>query len=523
VVLPRARRTSEQIWVVIVAALAASYVVAFVAVAIAHLRYPYEIDNLEGNLLAMCERVLHGEPLYAQPSVDYTAFCYPPLYFYLGAAVMRVLGPGYLALRLISVVATLSTAAMIYAVLRRHAVRPSLSLVAAAVFLGAFGRTHYVGSAGRVDALALALALGSLALAFCAAATRRNAVVAGGLAGLAILTKQPMVVLAAVAVGHAAVRGRRGWAATYAAAAGLAFVLVLAVMGLVGDPWLSFYSLTVPASHPLRVRSLVILGPVFAITTLPIALAAVVRHRPSWRASLADPWSIATVAYLGMSMLARAKQGGSANVFLPLVALAAIQLGRYAERLRDLVPRAAMLGLAVQLAVLWWSPCAVWPTARDVARGDELVARIAAIPGDVYVPAFPAYAVMAGKPWHAHYVGLCDVARLDAQVGAELAREIAQRRFEAVLPVTDLDPTDRGFCDLPALAEHYHHTTTIEVAPHPPDLALVVGGPQLFALVHGGKLGPMFVPPRAPEQRADADPLRDATLAQRQAVSSAGH
>ena len=111
------------------------------------------------------------------------------------------------------------------------------------------------------------------------------------------------------------------------------------------------------------------------------------RARPATGgASLADPWSSATVAYLGMSILARAKQGGSANGFLPLVALAAI-----------------------------------------------------------------------------------------------------------------------------------------EIAPRPSELALVVGGPALFALVHGGKLGPMFPQQPVAVVQAAAERRLAASPAQRQAVSSAGH
>ena len=56
------------------------------------------------------------------------------------------------------------------------------------------------------------------------------------------------------------------------------------------------------------------------------------------------------------------------------------------------------------------------------------------LPGDVYVPAFPAYAMMAGKPWHAHYVALCDLVGLAPGMRVEFARQLASRRFEAVVP-----------------------------------------------------------------------------------------
>jgi hypothetical protein len=476
-----------------VAALAAIYVVSFCVLAVVRLSYPYEVDPLEGNMLAMALRVLHGEPLYAPPSVDYTAFCYPPLYFHVAAAVMRVIGPGYAALRAVSLVATVATAATIYAVLRRERVRPWLALAAVAAFIGGYARTHYVGDAGRVDALALALALAAIA-AMLSGSTLRSAAVAGCLGGLAILAKQPMAVLVAGAAAYQLGRGPRLRAVVFVAATAASALAALAWMGLLFDPWLAFYCLDVPASHHLRAWDLAVLAPVFVVTTLPIALGAPLVDRRWRRAWLADPWSITTLGYLAMSLVARAKEGGSANVFLPMVALAAIQLGRYLESLCDRLPRTALALLAGQLALLWWSPLAIWPTARDVARGDRVVAQIAALPGDVYAMAFPAYAVLAGKPWHAHYIALCDLQRLAPGIADELAQLVASGRLAAVLPpFPDLGETDG--CDVPGLADHYRRAGTldaIDAAAQPSDAAAVFGGPQLFELVHGGRLGPIY-------------------------------
>jgi hypothetical protein len=183
-----------------------------------------------------------------------------------------------------------------------------------------------------------------------------------------------------------------------------------------------------------------------------------------------------------MAVLARAKEGGSANVFLPVVALAAVQLARHAGPAYAQRPRVAVALIGFQLAILAWSPIERWPTRGDLVAGTRVVDALAQLPGDVYVPAFPAYAVLAGKPWHAHYVALCDVARLDG-VRDELARQLAAQRFTAVLPVLDIAPVDFGRCDLPGLASHYARTGSIPV-----------DGPPLFDAVHRGKLGDVYRP-----------------------------
>jgi hypothetical protein len=470
-----------RLWWWIVGAFVALYVVAFILIAGAHLAYPYEVDNLEGNLWAMAAQVAAGHRLYTAPSVDYTPFCYAPLYFYAGAAMMKLLGAGYAALRAVSVLSTFATATTIYVTLRCERIQRRFAVIAVAIFLGAYGRTHEAGDIARVDAFALALALPAVALAIAGTPRLRNACLAGVCGGLAILAKQPMLVLVAAAIVTQLFRGRRVYAVVIAVTTIATAAGVLAALDLFADRWTYFYCVEVPASHHLRPWDLVVLAPVFLVTTLPIALVAPLVRFRTFRAALADPWTAVTVAYAAMAILARAKEGGSANVFLPVVALAAVQLARHAEPAFACRPGWTLAAITAQLALLVWSPLARWPTRADVAAGDQLVARIAAIPGDVYVPGFPAYAMLAGKPWHAHYVALCDVARLDP-VRDELARQIAAHRFAAVLPVMDVAPIDIDRCDVPGLAVHYRRAGAI--APLAP--------PPLFDAAHRNKVGDVW-------------------------------
>src|SRR5258707_1959686 len=74
------------------AALGASGVsmAAFLAIAVARLVYPYEIEWLEGGLADEVQLILRGQMPYAAPSLHAVAFIYPPLDFYLSAAVAAV-------------------------------------------------------------------------------------------------------------------------------------------------------------------------------------------------------------------------------------------------------------------------------------------------------------------------------------------------------------------------------------------------------------------------------------------------
>src|SRR5262245_50878569 len=83
-------------------ALACAYVLAFVIVAVARLPYPFELEWLEGVVLEHVHRVLAGQPIYVAPSVDFVPLNYTPLYYYVSAAFAAALGPGFVALRLVS-------------------------------------------------------------------------------------------------------------------------------------------------------------------------------------------------------------------------------------------------------------------------------------------------------------------------------------------------------------------------------------------------------------------------------------
>ena len=91
----------------ILLAMAVLYIGVYVTVACLRMRYPYELEWMEGAAVDHVRWILSGRPLYVEPSLEFTPFIYTPLYFYLAAAVSKVLGVGFLPLRLVSFLASL--------------------------------------------------------------------------------------------------------------------------------------------------------------------------------------------------------------------------------------------------------------------------------------------------------------------------------------------------------------------------------------------------------------------------------
>ena len=162
---------------------------AYLFVALSRLDYPFALQQLEGNSLVEVHRILAGQPLYPAPTAGYVPDGYPPLYFLVSAAVARVLGAGYLSLRLVSLVSSLAC----FALLARLVQRETGSIAAGTGAAGVFAATYFTAGTwfdiGRVDSLFLALSLGGL---YAARHMRgaRGAIAAGALLAAAALTKQ---------------------------------------------------------------------------------------------------------------------------------------------------------------------------------------------------------------------------------------------------------------------------------------------------------------------------------------------
>jgi hypothetical protein len=161
---------------------------------------PIALDFGETTVYAGTLRILSGEPLY-QPIAGppYTVTPYTPLYHYVAAALRAVFGEGFGPGRVLSLLAGLATA-LIIGLLAARAVRAVwVGAFAAVLFLAlAFpGGTPWLGLY-RVDSLGVALSVSAIA-ALSLGNGSRASLVAGILAGLAILCKQTFV--AALAAG----------------------------------------------------------------------------------------------------------------------------------------------------------------------------------------------------------------------------------------------------------------------------------------------------------------------------------
>jgi 4-amino-4-deoxy-L-arabinose transferase-like glycosyltransferase len=439
----------------------AVYLLGFTVAGAFRLVYPYPLEIIEGASLSVVRHLLQGQPAYGPPTIDFVPLVYGPLYFWVAALVATVLGADFVALRLVSLLASLGSAAVVYALVRREVGSRPLGLVAAGIFVGSTPFAIGTLDLGRVDALGLFFVLGALYLMRSADFSRRAiwlSAASGALAGLAIVTKQTQAAVAVALLVYAA-RWPRARLLPYGL--GLAAVLgvVLLVVGLQSGGWAWFYLVDLPRRHHLQDQYLLNFWPADILPrfTLPLALGPMFlvgrAARGDTRAVIF--YALALVSLLGTAWVARLNLLASYNVLAPAFAILAIMfglgIGAFLEML-ERAPRVREYVLALclgQLLILGYNPRASVPYRSEGWAGDRLVTGIGALPGTVFAPDYGAFADRAGKGDQPYTAGPMELVGgfgggmtpVGAEYVAQLNAALREHRYDYVL----LEPQSNAF------------------------------------------------------------------------------
>jgi hypothetical protein len=433
---------------------AAAYVVVFVVMAVIRLSYPFELEWMEGATVDHVARVLSGQPLYCEPSLDFTPFRYTPLYYYVSAVVACVTGIGFLPLRLVSLVATLGCLAVLVLFVKKE----TGSFLAASISAGFFAATYPAGGtwfdAARVDMLFVFFLLAALyVIRF--HFTFRGAVLAGVLVFLSFFAKQVGLLAAAPLFIYCLVVNRR---------LGVVFIctVVLLVVGStlllekVSGGWYYFYAFEM-GKHIAYKGSLLgrlwsfLKALVFVPFPVVTVLATLFLFRSLWRgAGLAARFFhlSVVVGLTGAALLLWINAGSYNNNLIPAHALLALMVGpglhavvQYLQRgkiwLKAAVPLVAM-ALIWQFAGLRYEPSKYLPTEADRRAGEQFLSKLASYDGEVMVAFHGFIPTLAGKQVHANRMALTDVltrstGRVRDKLLGQVQTAIKEQRFAAVV------------------------------------------------------------------------------------------
>lgn len=123
------------------------------------IHYPFELEWVEGGMLSVVERVRMGLPAYQAPTLDYAPFIYPPLYFQFADSLSPLVGSSFLSLRLLSFLASVCAAGLLYLIAYRETGQRSLGLLSVGLYAAGYAASGAWYDLARVDSLMLLLVL----------------------------------------------------------------------------------------------------------------------------------------------------------------------------------------------------------------------------------------------------------------------------------------------------------------------------------------------------------------------------
>jgi len=381
--------------------------------ALPRVAYTYDLDFLEDSVLMQALRFSEGQSVYIAPNADFNPHVYMPLFFWIGALLLKLAGPSLLWLRLISLAATLVTTSLLFWIGWRESGQWWLGVASAGLYLGGERINGFWYEVARVDSLFVALLLGGLALAIYAGSSNRRLALAGALFALAFFTKQTaLVVGAGLAVYLLYTLGRRAW--VFIGSMGALSLIPMGVLNILTNGWFFYHVISVGAGEPVELGRLFsfvtddLLGVMVVLSVLAIIVSVLSLRQNGLKAIRLQPWLVAIVLAVIISALARMRVGGNLNNRMPAYALlcltpalvwpsAAAPAGGWANIWKRWGEVLISGAIVLQLVLGAYNPLRYIPTLQMQTSGDRLVAQVTAMEGQVLVMMHPFYTLLAGK------------------------------------------------------------------------------------------------------------------------------
>jgi hypothetical protein len=441
------------------------YFIIIIYITFCRIRYPFSLEFVEGDTLIQVYRILQGKLLYVEPSFQYVAMNYPPLYFYVSSFFSRLIGFGFFPLRLVSFVSSLGCISVIYLICRKEGTGILPALIASGFFAG----TYKLGGAwfdiARVDMLALFLVL--LAVYLTRIQSLAAYIVAGIVFGLSCLTKQTnLFILAFLCVYFILFEKKISLGFVISS---IAFFLIVSWrLDQVFSGWYSFFvfKINLGSGGNLPITPSMVLNSVgdfwlkSLLLPIPICVGLVSAYflimLTGWKKEIDKSkifYGFFSAGMIGASWGALIHPGGANNVLLPGYAAIAILSGLTISKLFSMweVSLADKSGLllvcTIQFAMLYFPSQSLIPTREDLLAGQGLVAEIQNQPGDVYIHFHPELALMAGKATFADWVSTYQLeggfgggdVRETNRVKSEFTHAMATQEFSMIILDKDIN------------------------------------------------------------------------------------
>ncbi len=445
--------------------IAGLYILAYLVVAVSTLNYPFHLEWMEGAVIDTVQRVRHGLPVYAKPSMDYVSFAYTPYYYYVVAFVSLFTGVDFLPARLVSFAASLGTGAIIYRWIRRENGSFSQAFTATGLFFATYIMTGRWMDVSRVDSLFLMLTLAGIYV-FYYSRGLQNQLLAAALITAACFTKQTAAIATAPVFAAMLLVDWRHSLQT------ASMVLTSAILvSLIGhyttDGWFTFFVYQLESHHNVQTQYLWrfwrsdLFSHVGILMVSSLLLLGYFWRSDRQRGIL---YTGLAAGLIGCSYAARLNWGGYLNVLMPAACALALLGGLCMTRLRTNASMSAVFSLLIlcQFALLYYNPFQYMPNQASIDRGNAFLARIKRVGGEVFMPEVQFVQTRVGKKSYTLGMAALDLLSTDLKdknylkqdLLNEIKDAIAQQKFRAVMP--------GGVVPTPGVRQYYATRETLQ-------------------------------------------------------------
>jgi 4-amino-4-deoxy-L-arabinose transferase-like glycosyltransferase len=451
-----ASATAASVGRLVLAACAIGFIASLAIAGVFRLGYAYPLSSNDAASLEEVQRIVNGQPLYVAPTLQHVPFIYGPVYYFLSALLTFPLGLSYLPLRLVSLLASLGTLALIGYLVWRETQRP-LAALAASGLLAAAAPLSGTFDLAHIDALFVFLIVASIVVA--RVRSDVPSLAAGGvLLGLAGLTKVPIGVapIAVALLVYLAITVRLRSTAFAVGLLGSAAIILL-LLRLQSGPWPIWYMLDLPSKHVInnhgdglpyfwfrdilpRFTLPLLIGPVFLLMRLA-----------SGDRAPALFYTLVVGSLVTVGWAARSNSGSAANVLLPTHVAIALLLGLGLDGVLRIFSSATarisgvsayVLGVCVlQFALLAYNPRALVPYRSEGWAAQRLTDTLSGLDGGLFAAGLDGYVRGSDKGEQPHVGAILELqgsfggkgTAEGTQWRTDFAQALRERRFAHVV------------------------------------------------------------------------------------------
>lgn len=444
---------------------------AFFWVALLRIGYPYELALPEGTNFLSVIRIIHHQPLYTEPSLNWIPPQNAPFYYYLSSACALIFGESITILRLISLCASIATGVLFYRFLRNTGVDDIFAMSGLGLYFAAYAALGVWYDLAAPDSLAVFLIFTSLTLVVSGSNWFRI-VLSALLACLAIFTKLQFVIIWAM-IFILWWRTDKNKLKIFAITSFISLTTFSLILYLSSEGHAWFNMFLAPFKHQVIFTRLFsfwsrdLLGnfPLIFILSIGVVFGLCKTFGKKAPKLSDNVFFIFIIGFTAVSFIDRLFAHSLDNALIPaLLALAGLtawalqHFHNYDYDFGWLIPVLIKSLVVLQFLLLIYQPNKYIPTEADKEAGKNLMDKISSFQGEVLIPSHNYYTYLAAKKpyadWQlADYIQSGKIRTFALPADIHLALE--NHHFQAII----LDQPENEYHSL--IGKYYQQSDTL--------------------------------------------------------------